>query len=145
MKLSLDFDTFNGQTFVANMAMLLSIPLWRIKIVSVRRGSTIIESSFVPNNATEAPSAMPVTVVPTFLPTTASPSASPTVMPTPLPGDPTATPTTAMPTVMPTSYAPTASPTNVTEVTIDATSILENQMADLAQISSNIQAAIANG
>ena len=49
MKLDLPFDTFVGNTFIANMALLLGISRSRIKIVNVRRGSTVVDFETSPN------------------------------------------------------------------------------------------------
>eukprot|EP01036_Dinobryon_divergens_P027890 gene27890-36744_t len=49
MKLDLPFETFVGSTFIANMALLLGISRSRIKIASVRRGSTVIDFETSPN------------------------------------------------------------------------------------------------
>eukprot|EP01035_Chromulina_nebulosa_P058323 gene58323-79859_t len=54
MKLDLPFDNFVGNTFIANMAMLLGISRSRIKIASVRKGSTVVDFSTVPNNTMAA-------------------------------------------------------------------------------------------
>eukprot|EP01035_Chromulina_nebulosa_P039938 gene39938-54008_t len=54
MKLSLPFETFVGNTFIANMAMLLGISRKRIKIASVRKGSTVVDFSTIPNNTMAA-------------------------------------------------------------------------------------------
>ena len=43
MKLEMDFDTFNTDNFIANIALLLQIPISRIKVADVRRGSVIID------------------------------------------------------------------------------------------------------
>mmetsp|Transcript_16459 Transcript_16459/g.22492 ORF Transcript_16459/g.22492 Transcript_16459/m.22492 type:complete len:2653 (+) Transcript_16459:1-7959(+) len=54
MKLDLPFETFVGDTFIANMALLLGISRSRIKITDVRRGSTVVAFSTTPNNTVAA-------------------------------------------------------------------------------------------
>jgi len=54
MKLDLPFETFVGNTFVANMAMLLGISRSRIKIIDVRKGSTVVAFSTTPNTTIAA-------------------------------------------------------------------------------------------
>ena len=52
IRLSLDFATFAGDTFIANMAMLLSVDISRIKIVTVTKGSTIVNFKTLPSFTT---------------------------------------------------------------------------------------------
>jgi len=54
MKLDLPFSTFVGSSFIANMAMLLGISRNRIKIASVRSGSTVVDFTTEPNNTMAA-------------------------------------------------------------------------------------------
>ena len=52
IRLSLDFATFAGNSFIANMATLLTVDISRIKIVSVTKGSTIVNFKTLPSNTT---------------------------------------------------------------------------------------------
>ena len=49
MRLDMPFNQFVGETFIANMALLLGITRSRIKIVDVRPGSAIVDSQLTSN------------------------------------------------------------------------------------------------
>ena len=67
MKLEMDFDTFNTDNFIANIAMLLKVPVSRIKVADVRRGSVIIDwvvdpdpkTLTIPSDPTPSPTKAP--------------------------------------------------------------------------------------
>ena len=57
MKINMNINNFFVDNFVANVALLLGIPTSRIKIVSVRAGSVLLDFTILPNNTVATTSA----------------------------------------------------------------------------------------